>query len=137
MKLQLCFGSRGAAGLELQDKPQHTEAQGGLPVLTQGLMAAAETSSSNQISSAPLEEPVLCPEAPCPCAVLVLWLGATPEFCVLLKAAVLARPGPAVSWQHLWGLRAQNGQTWRRLKNAGNDTCVNKLTCTRCVLPTH
>lgn len=61
--------------LELQDKPQHAEAKGGLPVLTQGLAAAAETFPSNRISSAPLEEPVLMPEAPCPRAVLVLWLG--------------------------------------------------------------
>lgn len=83
--------------LELWDKPQHAGAQGGLPVLTQWLVAAVGTFPSNQISSDLLEEPVPCPEALCPCAVLVLWLGATPEFCVLLKAAVLARPGPAVS----------------------------------------
>lgn len=61
--------------LELQEKSQHAEAPRGLPVLTQGLVAAAGTSPSNRISSAPLEESVLCPEALCPHAVLVSHLS--------------------------------------------------------------
>lgn len=52
---------------------------------------------------------------------LVLWLGATPELYILLKAAVLARPGPAVS-RDPW-----EGTEWADLEKA--EECRKRHLC--------
>lgn len=96
-----------------------------LPALTWRLAAALVTLEECGLSCAQsLRFTALC---------LCGWVSRLSFNCSTGNSIHFAKGWPTASWQEPCHLRAQNGQTWKRLKNAENDTCVSKLTCARCV----